>query len=181
MALSISKDVLGLYAESTLGAMNDLGVVYFLQGCLEEAEELLKRTREEMLKHLGPNHKFTKINENALARLDEWQEKIQEMSKLQEHNQSVSRPAIYLRLLSEDEQIQIALKQSLQTDLGPLEDMDEDNDDDLERAIAMSLEKKEDIEPLSEQGDDDDLRMAIAMSLEKEEEEYFVDHGDEAE
>lgn len=143
MAVSIAQNVLGMHAEQTLGSMSNLGLVYLAQGRLEEAEDLLKRTKDDLVKHLGHGHEFTRITEGHLTRLYHQQGKLQEMSGLQEHDQLFSRQDIHLKPLSEDEQIQIAIQQSIQTQLGQPEHMDDDSDDDLKKAIEMSLEKVE--------------------------------------
>ncbi|KAL7974937.1 hypothetical protein HDV63DRAFT_131650 [Trichoderma sp. SZMC 28014] len=146
--VSLSQVVQGPYHEDTLGAQSNLALSYKAQGRLQDAEELLQKTLQDMQVHLGDGHQFISLARNHLTEL--------RILLLYPTSGNFFEPTV----LSEDEQIQMAIEASLRADQGMLEkddENDEDGDEDeyedeeetLCRAIAMSLEVKEE-EPTTE-------------------------------
>lgn len=66
-SISIWEGGLGPYNEITLSAKNNLGWVYLTQGRLREAEEILKQTLEDMRTHMGPDHEATGTTSKNLS------------------------------------------------------------------------------------------------------------------
>lgn len=69
---------LGLDNPSTLGAVNNLGLVYKDQGKLEEAKEMLQQALAGYEKSLGKDHVSTLAVANDLLNLDSDQGKLKE-------------------------------------------------------------------------------------------------------
>lgn len=67
-AIEIAERLLGPYNARTLDLASERGLVLMMQRRLQEAEELLQRTKQDMMEHLGPCHDHT---QNVISMLDE--------------------------------------------------------------------------------------------------------------